>query len=128
MISLIKISKKNKKHKDFIFDDIDSTDYDKSLADNKSLKPIISDFYSLHPNFKHNDFLGDSAFDAVDSYEFLLRKDKNGNSLFHRAFIPLNSRATTDKPDCPLNDDGIPVCPKDKSLKMISNGTSKGYR
>lgn len=115
------------KHKDFIFYNIDSPDYDKSLADNKSLKPIISDFYSFHPNFKHNDFLGDSAFDAVDSYEFLLRKDVNGNSLFRRAFIPLNSRATTDKSDCPLNDDGIPVCPKDKSLKMISNGTCKGY-
>ena len=116
------------KHKDFIFQDIDSPDYDKSLADNKSLQPILSDFYTLHPSFKHNDFLGDAAFDSVDTYEFLLHKDNNGNSLFNRAFIPLNSRATTDKPDCPLNDDGIPVCPRDKSLKMISNGTCKGYR
>lgn len=116
------------KHKDFIFEDIDSPDYDKTLADNKSLKPMITDFYRLHPNFKHNDFLGDAAFDAVDTYEFLLHKDEAGNSFFIRAFIPLNSRATTDKPDCPLNDDGIPVCPKDKSLKMISNGLCKGYR
>ncbi len=117
-----------KKHKDFIFEDIDSPDFDKTLADNKSLKPMISDFYSLHPSFKHSDFLGDAAFDTVDTYEFLLRKNSSGKSLFNRAFIPLNSRATTDKPDCPLNDDGIPVCPRDKSLKMISNGTCKGYR
>lgn len=116
------------KHSDFIFEDIDSPDYDKTLADNKSLKPMISDFYSLHPSFKHNDFLGDAAFDAVDTYEFLLCKDENGFSIFNRAFIPLNSRATTDKPDCPINDDGIPVCPQDKSLKMISNGICKGYR
>lgn len=116
------------KHKDFIYDDIDSPDYDKSLADNKSLKPMISDFYSLHPTFKHNDFLGDAAFDAVDTYEFLLRKDPLGKSFFNRAFIPLNSRTNNTKPDCPLNDDGVPVCPKDKSLKMISNGTCNGYR
>ena len=89
---------------------------------------MFSDFYYLHPTFKHNDFLGDAAFDAVDTYEFLLRKDSSGKSIFNRAFIPLNSRATTDKPDCPLNDDGIPVCPKDKSLKMISNGSCNGYR
>ena len=77
---------------------------------------------------RHIDFLGDAAFGAVDTYEFLLRKDSSGKSIFNRAFIPLNSRATTDKPNCPLNDDGIPVCPKDKSLKMISNGICKGYR
>lgn len=51
-----------------------------------------------------------------------------GRKGFNRAFIPLNSRTNNNKPDCPLNDDGIPVCPKDKSLKMISNGTCNGYR
>lgn len=52
------------RHQDFIFDDTDNPDFDKSLADNKSLKPIFSDFFNLHPNFKHDNFLGDSAFDA----------------------------------------------------------------
>ena len=113
------------KHKDFIFQDTDSPDYDKSLADNKSLQPMLTDFYSLHPSFKHNDFLGDAAFDAIGSYEFLLQKDSNGNSLFNRAFIPLNSRASSDKADVPINDDGIPVCPFDNSLKLKSNGSCK---
>ncbi len=112
------------KHKDFIFDDTDSPDFDKSLADNKSLKPMITDFYTLHPTFKHNDFLGDAAFDAVDTYEFLLSKNSDGKSFFNRAFIPLNSRAKTDKPDVPINDDGIPVCPKNHSLPMLSDGSS----
>lgn len=112
------------KHKDFIFQDTDSPDYDKNLADNKSLQPILTDFYSLHPSFKHNDFLGDAAFDAVDTYEFLLRKDDNGHKLFNRAFIPLNTRAKSDNPEVPIDDDGIPICPFDHSLKMISYGSS----
>lgn len=111
-------------HKDFIFDDIDSPDYDKSLADNKSLQPMILDFYYLHPSFQHNDFLGDAAFDSINSYEFLLKKNQDGKSLFNRAFIPLNSRSKCDKPDVPINDDGIPVCPYDHSLKLKSNGTA----
>ena len=73
------------KHKDFIYDDMDSPDYDKSLADNKSLKPMISDFYSLHP---------------------------------------INSRATTHKPNCPFNENGIPVCPNDHSLPFGLDGIS----
>ena len=113
-----------KRHKDFIFENTDSPDYDKTISDNKSLKPILSDFYSLHPSFKHNDFLGDAAFDAVDTYEFLLAKNQRGNSFFNRAFIPLVSRGTLDKPDCPINNNGIPVCPKNHSLLMKINGTS----
>lgn len=116
------------KHADFIFNDTDSPDYDKSLSDNKSLKPILTDFYSLHPSFKHNDFLGDAAFDAVDTYEFLLHKNSDGHSLFNRAFIPLNSRAKSDNPDSPINEEGIPVCPRNHSLKMHSDGMSREKR
>ena len=89
---------------------------------------MLSDFYSLHPTFKHNDFLGDAAFDAVDTYEFLLHKDENGSSLFNRAFIPLNSRATTNKPKCSINDNGIPVCPHDHSLEFRPDGISREKR
>ena len=111
------------KHKDFIFEDnTESPDYDKSLSDNKSLKPIFSDFFSLHPYFKHNIFLGDAAFDAYSTYDFLLKDDENGNSLYKKAFIPLNSRATSDKPNCPVNENGIPVCPHDSSLLMLHGG------
>lgn len=112
------------KHSDFIFEDTDSPNYDKSVADSKALIPMLSDFYSLHPNFSHHDFLGDAAFDVNEIYQFLLAKNTNNTSLFKRAFIPLNSRAKTSKPDCPINDNGIPLCPKNNSLEMKPNGYS----
>ncbi len=55
---------------------------------------------------------------------FFLAKNTNNTSLFKRAFIPLNSRAKTSKPDCPINDNGIPLCPKNNSLEMKPNGYS----
>ena len=116
------------KHSDFIFEDTDSPNYDKTLSDSKSIKPMLTDFYSLHPTFSHKIFLGDSAYDAAHVYEFLLGKNSDGNSLFEKAIIPLNSRATTDKPDCPINEDGVPVCPKDSSLKMHSDGITREKR
>lgn len=110
------------KHKDFIFEDTNNPDFDKSLADNKSLKPIFSDYFQLHPSFNHELFLGDAAFDAHDTYNFLLKEDENGNAHYKKAFIPLNSRAKTDKPNCPINENGIPVCPNDHSLLMLHGG------
>lgn len=44
-----------------------------------------------------------------------------GKTLFKKAFIPLNVRATSDKPECPVNENGIPVCPLNHSLPMIFN-------
>ena len=110
------------RHKDFIYEDTDTPDFDKSVSDNKSLQPIFNDFYKLHPSFHHDIFLGDAAFDAYGTYDFLLKIDDNGNSLFKKAFIPLNSRATSDKPNCPINENGIPVCPNDHSLPMLHGG------
>ena len=109
------------RHKDFIYEDTDSPDFDKSVSDSKSLMPIFTDFYNLHPSFHHDIFLGDAAFDTVAIYDFLLRKNDNGISLFTKAFIPLNSRASSDKPDFPLNEHGIPVCPFNHSLPMVFN-------
>lgn len=51
-----------------------------------------------------------------------LKKIMNGKALFKKAFIPLNARATSNKPECPTNSNGIPVCPLDHSLPMIFNG------
>lgn len=45
-----------------------------------------------------------------------------GIALFKKAFIPLNFRATTNKPNCPINENGIPVCPNDYSLPMKHAG------
>lgn len=49
----------------------DSPDEDKSIGDSSSLKPALSDFFALHPHFQPDTFLGDSAFDTIDSYRFL---------------------------------------------------------
>lgn len=110
------------RHQDFIYQDTDNPDFDKSVADNKSLIPFFTDFYNLHPSFHHDIFLGDSAFDAHSTYDFLLKEDDNGKAIFKKAFIPLNSRATSNKPNCPVNENGIPVCPNDNSLPMLHGG------
>lgn len=49
----------------------DSPDEDKSVGDASALKPVLSDFFALHPHFMPDTFLGDSAFDTIDTYGFL---------------------------------------------------------
>ena len=91
----------------------DSPDEDKSVADSSSLKPILSDFFTLHPGFHPDTFLGDSAFDAIDIYGFL--KDE---FHFSKALIPLNPRNESSLPKVGYNIYGYPTCPNDPSLDM----------
>lgn len=74
------------RHKDFIYEDSDSPDFDKSVSDNKSLQPILSDFYKLHPSFHHDIFLGDAAFDFYSTYDFLLKKNVKRCRSFQKGF------------------------------------------
>lgn len=53
---------------------------------------------------------------------FYLKKMIIGKTLFRKAYIPLNIRAKSDKPDCPINENGVPVCPLNHSLPMIFDG------
>lgn len=87
----------------------DSPDEDKSVSDSSSLKPVLSDFFSLHPDT----FPGDSAFDTIDIYGFLKTK-----CHFAKAIIPYNvcNESTLDKAG--YNIYGYPACPKDSSLDM----------
>jgi len=117
------------KHPNSIVTDDDlstaSPELEKTVSDSKSLIPVLTDFYNLHPDFHHSDFLGDSAFDTAATYNFLLSKDELGNSLFNRAFIPLNPRGTKPELGNPsIDENGIPLCPNNPSLKMIHNGIS----
>lgn len=91
----------------------DSLDEDKSIGDSTSLKPILSDFFALHPHFKPDTFLGDSAFDAIDTYGFL--KDE---FHFSKVLIPYNPRNESDLDKVGYNSYGYPTCPKDSSLDM----------
>lgn len=98
----------------------DSPDKDKSIADSHALQPALSDFFSLHPDFHHHTFLGDSAFDTIDTYGFL--KDE---FHFTKALIPYNHRNESTLPKVGYNFYGYPTCPKEPSLAMKYHGITR---
>jgi hypothetical protein len=95
----------------------DSPDVDKSIGDSSALKPVLSDFFLLHPDFHPDTFLGDSAFDTIETYGFL-KEDFH----FLKALIPYNSRNETSLELVGYNIYGYPTCPKDKSLDLKFRG------
>jgi len=95
----------------------DSPDEDKTIGDSTALKPVLLDFFAAHPDFHPDTFLGDSAFDTIDTYGFL--KDEFG---FKRALIPYNVRNESDLPKVGFNLYGYPTCPKDDNLDMKYRG------
>ena len=101
----------------------DSPDEDKSLADSKALIPILKDFFQKHPLINPKIFLGDAAFDSIEIYKYLLQK-----TSIEKAYIPLNGRISLPEADCPLNENGIPCCPRDPSLPMKREGSKSHLR
>jgi hypothetical protein len=95
----------------------DSPDEDKSIGDSSALKPVLEDFFSIHPAFNPHTFLGDSAFDTIDIYGFL--KD---DFHFEKAIIPYNPRNESTLPPVGYNEYGYPLCPNDSSLPMKYHG------
>ena len=65
----------------------DSPDEDKSVGDSKALVPVLTDFFTLHPDFHPDTFLGDSAFDSAELYDFLIN-----DFHFSKALILYNPR------------------------------------
>lgn len=113
-----------KAHPDIIVEKkSDSPDEDKSLADSKALIPVLKDFFNKHPLINPKTFLGDAAFDSIQIYRDLLLDLK-----FDKAYIPLKTRLTLENADCPLNEDGIPCCPRDLSLPMKREGSKSHLR
>ena len=98
----------------------DSPDEEKSIGDASSLKPVLSDFFSLHPDFHPDTFLGDSAFDTIETYGLL-------HNLFHfsRALIPYNPRNESPLKKVGYNEYGYPTCPNDSSLSMKYLGITR---
>ena len=97
-----------------------SPDEDKSVGDSSSLIPLLSDYFSLHPGFHPDVFLGDSAFDSAEIY----------GSLFHdfhfsKALIPYNPRNGGTLKKVGYNEYGYPTCPEDPSLAMKYHGATK---
>lgn len=97
-----------------------SPDEDKSIGDASSLKPVLSDFFSLHPNFHPDTFLGDSAFDTIETYGLL-----HNRFHFSRALIPYNPRNESSLKKVGYNEYGYPTCPNDSSLAMKHLGITK---
>ena len=104
----------------------DSPDEDKCVHDSKLLIPTLKDFFSKHPLINPKTFLGDAAFDTAALYKDLLTGDTFGDDKhFTKAYISLNARAGLENQDYTINGDGIPCYPKDSSLLMKYEGTSK---
>lgn len=98
----------------------DSPDEDKSIGDASSLKPVLSDFFSLHPDFHPDTFLGDSAFDTIETYGLL-------HNRFHflKVLIPYNPRNESTLKKVGYNEYGYPTCPNDSSLAMKHLGITR---
>ena len=88
----------------------DNPDVDKEIGDSTSLKPLLSDFFTAHPSLKYSTFIGDSAFDSYDNYNILLNEFK-----FERALIPLNLRNSGGNSESAFDENGVPLCPVDKT-------------
>ena len=94
---------------------------DKELSDSAALKPVVSGFLKRHPNFIPYTFIGDSAFDNFDAYDFLLADCK-----FQRAIIPINPRASKFQNASDFNQHGVPFCNScNKPFKFV--GSSGGH-
>ena len=91
----------------------DSPDEDKSIGDSSALKPVLSAFFALHPCIRPDTFLGDSAFDTIDTYSAL----KN-DFLFSKAIIPYNPRNESPLKKAGYNIYGYPTCPRNSDLDM----------
>lgn len=98
----------------------DSPDEDKSVGDASALFPVLSDFFSLHPDFHPDTFLGDSAFDSADIYGSLFN-----DFHFSKALIPYNPRNESTLKKVGYNEYGYPTCPNDSSLAMKHRGLTK---
>lgn len=98
----------------------DSPEEDKTISDSAALKPILSDFFTAHPSFHPDTFMGDAAFDSADIYGSL----KNDFS-FQKALIPYNPRNESTLKKVGFNEYGYPTCPNDSSLAMKCCGITK---
>ena len=113
------------RHPEIVTLSSDNPDETKEIGDSISLKPVLSDFFSAHPNFSYGTFIGDSALDSYENYALL--KNEFG---FQRACIPMNSRNSKIQ-DANFDDAGKPVCPIDRTPFLYlgkSGGKNRSQR
>ena len=106
------------KHPDILIEKkSDSPDEDKSIGDSSALIPVLEDFFTVHPTFHPDTFLGDSAFDSIEIY-CALKDDFH----FSKALIPYNPRNESTLIPVGYNEYGYPTCPIDSTLAMKYQG------
>jgi len=98
-----------RKHPEVVSKKTDNPELDKEVGDSTSLKPVLRDFFDLHPSFSYKTFIGDSVFDTYDTYS-MLRNDFH----FDRMAIPLNPRNSSGG-HADHDENGTPVCPIDRT-------------
>ncbi len=98
----------------------DSPVEDKSVGDSSSLVPVLTDYFSLHPDFHPDIFLGDASFDSAELYGALFH-----DFHFSKALIPYNPRNQSSLKKVGYNKYGYPTCPNDSSLAMKHLGTTR---
>ena len=105
---------------------VKSPEVDKEIGDSTALKPVLMDFRAAHPTFRYGTFSGDAAFDSYDNYSFLLKEYG-----FDKAIIPINPRNSATSNEKHFNENGTPLCPRDKtplSLRGRSGGKNRSLR
>jgi hypothetical protein len=113
------------RHPEVVSKKTDNPELDKEIGDSTSLKPVLYDFFNVHPTFSYKTFLGDSSFDTYDTYT-MLRNEFH----FDRMAIPLNNRNKSKK-HSDRDKNGTPVCPLDKTpftLLGLSGGKNRSKR
>jgi len=113
------------KYPDIVSQKTDNPALDKEISDSHSLKPVLSDFYDKHPNFKYKTFIADASFDSYDIHAML-----HNDFHFQRRCIPINPRnSASAHKDFDIN--GFPVCSKDKTpftYLGVSRGKNRSTR
>ena len=94
-----------KKHPETFTKRTDDPDIDKEIGDSIALRPVLSDFFSAHKEFRFSTFISDSACDSYDNYSML--KNEFG---FSRAVIPMNAR-NSKASNAYFDASGTPICP-----------------
>ena len=99
---------------------LDSPEEDKTIGDSTALKPVLSYFFTTHPDFHPDTFLGDASFNSANIYGFL----KNDFS-FENVPIPYNPRNESTLKKVGFNEYRNPTCPNNPSLAMKYRGITK---
>ncbi len=83
------------------------------------LKPVLNDFRQRHDLSRYAFFAGDAGFDSTENFRYLVKVCRL------KPVINLNPRNTKDLPEPGFDPDGVPVCPKNQTLKFKYAGFCK---